>query len=159
MRFTDVQSNDCFNYNNGSFFTQQKEMLEADLKTVYTELLDEAGLSLAEEQKNFFDYLHFSPIKVRQNFDIWTWFLIFLWAFCPQKILMMWYSFKFLWFIFTLLFISIFRSTWVSPCKEGEEGMGRRSISMPTSSMSSCRVSGWCWQMYKTWCSSKLVFN
>lgn len=47
------------------FFTQQKEMLEADLKTVYTELLDEAGLSLAEEQKNFFDYLHFSPIKVR----------------------------------------------------------------------------------------------
>lgn len=47
-------------------------MLEADLKTVYTELLDEAGLSLAEEQKNFFDYLHFSPIKVRQNFDIWT---------------------------------------------------------------------------------------
>lgn len=39
-------------------------MLEADLKTVYTELLDEAGLSLAEEQKNFFDYLHFSPIKV-----------------------------------------------------------------------------------------------
>lgn len=65
MRFTDVQSNDCFNYNNGSFFTQQKEMLEADLKTVYTELLDEAGLSLAEEQKNFFDYLHFSPIKVR----------------------------------------------------------------------------------------------
>lgn len=40
-------------------------MLEADLKTVYTELLDEAGLSLAEEQKNFFDYLHFSPIKVR----------------------------------------------------------------------------------------------
>lgn len=52
------------------FFTQQKEMLEADLKTVYTELLDEAGLSLAEEQKNFFDYLHFSPIKVRQKVDI-----------------------------------------------------------------------------------------
>lgn len=44
-------------------------MLEADLKTVYTELLDEAGLSLAEEQKNFFDYLHFSPIKVRQKID------------------------------------------------------------------------------------------
>lgn len=43
----------------------QKEMMETDLKTVYTELLDEAGLSLAEEQKNFFDYLHFSPIKVR----------------------------------------------------------------------------------------------
>lgn len=39
--------------------------METDLKTVYTELLDEAGLSLAEEQKNFFDYLHFSPIKVR----------------------------------------------------------------------------------------------
>lgn len=86
MRFTDVQSNDCFNYNNGSFFTQQKEMLEADLKTVYTELLDEAGLSLAEEQKNFFDYLHFSPIKVRQKIDIWTWFPIFFHELSVHKI-------------------------------------------------------------------------
>lgn len=62
-------------------FTQQKEMLEADLKTVYTELLDEAGLSLAEEQKNFFDYLHFSPIKVRQKIDNWIWFPIFFMSF------------------------------------------------------------------------------
>lgn len=60
-------------------------MLEADLKTVYTELLDEAGLSLAEEQKNFFDYLHFSPIKVRQNFDIWTWFPIFFMSFLSTE--------------------------------------------------------------------------
>ena len=43
---------------------QQKDLLEEDLKVVYTELLEEAGLSLAEEQKNFYDYLHFSPIKV-----------------------------------------------------------------------------------------------
>ncbi|XP_065940396.1 intermembrane lipid transfer protein VPS13A isoform X3 [Magallana gigas] len=49
---------------------QEKEMLEADLKTVYTELLDEAGLSLAEEQKNFFDYLHFSPIKIHLSFSL-----------------------------------------------------------------------------------------
>ena len=27
-------------------------------------LLEDAGLSLAQEQKNFYDYLHFSPIKV-----------------------------------------------------------------------------------------------
>lgn len=60
-------------------------MLEADLKTVYTELLDEAGLSLAEEQKNFFDYLHFSPIKVRQKIDIWTWFPIFFMNFLSIK--------------------------------------------------------------------------
>lgn len=60
-------------------------MLEADLKTVYTELLDEAGLSLAEEQKNFFDYLHFSPIKVRQKIDIWTWFPIFFMSFLSTK--------------------------------------------------------------------------
>lgn len=60
-------------------------MLEADLKTVYTELLDEAGLSLAEEQKNFFDYLHFSPIKVRQKIDIWTWCPFFLMSFLSTK--------------------------------------------------------------------------
>lgn len=60
-------------------------MLEADLKTVYTELLDEAGLSLAEEQKNFFDYLHFSPIKVRQKIDMWTWFPIFFMSFRSPK--------------------------------------------------------------------------
>lgn len=60
-------------------------MLEADLKTVYTELLDEAGLSLAEEQKNFFDYLHFSPIKVRQKIDNWTWFPIFFMSFLSTK--------------------------------------------------------------------------
>lgn len=60
-------------------------MLEADLKTVYTELLDEAGLSLAEEQKNFFDYLHFSPIKVRQKIDNWTWFPIFFMSFLSTE--------------------------------------------------------------------------
>lgn len=37
-------------------------MIDADLKTVYKELLEETGL--AKEQKNFFDTLHVSPLKV-----------------------------------------------------------------------------------------------
>lgn len=52
---------------------QQKDLLEEDLKVVYTELLEEAGLSLAEEQKNFYDYLHFSPIKVNVSRSL-RWF-------------------------------------------------------------------------------------
>lgn len=42
--------------------------MEADLKTVQTELLEETGLSLAKEDTNFFDYLHLSPLKVN-NLD------------------------------------------------------------------------------------------
>lgn len=42
----------------------KKIMMEADLKTVQTELLDETELSLAKEDTNFFDYLHLSPLKV-----------------------------------------------------------------------------------------------
>lgn len=38
--------------------------MQADLKTVQTELLEETGLSLAKEDTNFFDYLHLSPLKV-----------------------------------------------------------------------------------------------
>lgn len=38
--------------------------MQADLKTVQTELLGETGLSLAKEDTNFFDYLHLSPLKV-----------------------------------------------------------------------------------------------
>ncbi|XP_078330281.1 intermembrane lipid transfer protein VPS13A-like isoform X6 [Crassostrea virginica] len=49
---------------------QEKDLLEEDLKVVYTELLEEAGLSLAEEQKNFYDYLHFSPIKIHLSFSL-----------------------------------------------------------------------------------------
>ena len=33
-------------------------------------LLEDAGLSLAQEQKNFYDYLHFSPIKVCNFFEL-----------------------------------------------------------------------------------------
>ena len=45
--------------------------------------MDVAGLSLKEEQKNFYDYLHFSPIKVRL---LWLYALFlnqgeFLWLF------------------------------------------------------------------------------
>lgn len=38
--------------------------MQADLKTVQTELMEETGLSLAKEDTNFFDYLHLSPLKV-----------------------------------------------------------------------------------------------
>jgi hypothetical protein len=34
-------------------------------------LLEDAGLSLAQEQKNFYDYLHFTPIKVCIFFLKW----------------------------------------------------------------------------------------
>lgn len=37
-------------------------MIDADLKTVYGQLLEETGL--AKEQKHFFDTLHLSPLKV-----------------------------------------------------------------------------------------------
>lgn len=42
---------------------EQKAMIDADLKTVYRELLEETGL--AKEQKHFFEDLHFSPLKAR----------------------------------------------------------------------------------------------
>ena len=63
---------------------QQKDLLEEDLKVVYTELLEEAGLSLAEEQKNFYDYLHFSPIKVTY-LGHWAEELLRLPALLPNK--------------------------------------------------------------------------
>lgn len=49
---------------NDFFLISKKIMMEADLKTVQTELLDETELSLAKEDTNFFDYLHLSPLKV-----------------------------------------------------------------------------------------------
>ncbi|KAK7096181.1 hypothetical protein V1264_005509 [Littorina saxatilis] len=43
-----------------------------DVKTTEKTLMDVAGLSLAEEQKNFYDYLHFSPIKIHLSFSLQT---------------------------------------------------------------------------------------
>lgn len=40
-------------------------MIEADLKMVYRELLEETGQ--AKEQKHFFENLHFSPLKVSHD--------------------------------------------------------------------------------------------
>lgn len=42
-------------------------MFLEDCKTIDKELMEEIGVSLAEQQKNFYDYLHFSPIKVCSN--------------------------------------------------------------------------------------------
>ncbi|XP_056003796.1 intermembrane lipid transfer protein VPS13A-like isoform X2 [Ostrea edulis] len=61
---------DLFTSNQQVSRDQEREMLEEDVKGVYTVLLEEAGLSLAEEQKNFYDYLHFSPIKIHLSFSL-----------------------------------------------------------------------------------------
>ncbi|XP_052691479.1 intermembrane lipid transfer protein Vps13-like [Crassostrea angulata] len=49
---------------------REKIMMQADLKTVQTELLEETGLSLAKEDTNFFDYLHLSPLKICVSFSL-----------------------------------------------------------------------------------------
>ena len=43
---------------------QEKEMFNEDCKVTTTELKDEAIRSSASEQKNFYDELHISPLKV-----------------------------------------------------------------------------------------------
>ena len=49
---------------------QETTLLEEDYKRVHMALLEDAGLSLAQEQKNFYDYLHFSPIKIHLSFSL-----------------------------------------------------------------------------------------
>jgi hypothetical protein len=45
----------------------QTIQFKKDLTMTEKTLMDVAGLSVAEEQKNFYDYLHFSPVKVNKN--------------------------------------------------------------------------------------------
>ena len=42
----------------------QKDFFEEDYKLTQVDLMKAMGLSLAVEQKQFYDYLHLSPIKV-----------------------------------------------------------------------------------------------
>ncbi|KAJ8307904.1 hypothetical protein KUTeg_014551 [Tegillarca granosa] len=49
---------------------QETTMFIEDCKKVDVPLLEEVGLSLAEEQKNFYDHLHFSPIKLHLSFSL-----------------------------------------------------------------------------------------
>ncbi|KAK3093140.1 hypothetical protein FSP39_011676 [Pinctada imbricata] len=49
---------------------QEVEQMNEDVKKIHTPLLEEVGLSLKEEQKNFYDYLHFSPIKIHLSFSL-----------------------------------------------------------------------------------------
>ncbi|CAG2221758.1 VPS13A_C [Mytilus edulis] len=49
---------------------QETTLMEEDYKRVHVTLIEDAGLSLAQEQKNFYDYLHFSPIKVHLSFSL-----------------------------------------------------------------------------------------
>lgn len=52
--------------------SRQQETTEfiKDCDKVKVKLMDEVGLSLADEQKNFYDYLHFSPIKIHLSFSL-----------------------------------------------------------------------------------------
>ncbi|XP_048251088.1 vacuolar protein sorting-associated protein 13A-like isoform X4 [Haliotis rufescens] len=49
---------------------QETKEFEADVKKTDAKLMDVVGLSLAEEQKNFYDYLHLSPIKIHLSFSL-----------------------------------------------------------------------------------------
>lgn len=49
---------------------EETQLFLEDCKGVQTELLDIVGLSLVEGQKNFYDYLHFSPIKIHLSFSL-----------------------------------------------------------------------------------------
>nr|KAG5695916.1 hypothetical protein BaRGS_017354 [Batillaria attramentaria] len=51
---------------------QETIQFKEDVGKTEKTLIDVAGLSLAEEQKNFYDYLHFSPIKVHLSFSLQT---------------------------------------------------------------------------------------
>ncbi|XP_060080495.1 intermembrane lipid transfer protein VPS13A-like [Ylistrum balloti] len=49
---------------------QETAQFLIDCDKVKVKLMDEVGLSLADEQKNFYDYLHFSPIKIHLSFSL-----------------------------------------------------------------------------------------
>lgn len=49
---------------------QETIQFKQDLDSTEKTLMVVAGLSLAEEQKNFYDYLHFSPIKIHLSFSL-----------------------------------------------------------------------------------------
>ncbi|XP_052785478.1 intermembrane lipid transfer protein VPS13A-like [Mya arenaria] len=49
---------------------QEKQMLEEDIERTKQDLVTTMGLSLASEQKMFYDYLHLSPIKVHLSFSL-----------------------------------------------------------------------------------------
>ncbi|XP_021375808.1 vacuolar protein sorting-associated protein 13A-like isoform X2 [Mizuhopecten yessoensis] len=49
---------------------QETALFLVDCEKVKVKLMDEVGLSLADEQKNFYDYLHFSPIKIHLSFSL-----------------------------------------------------------------------------------------
>lgn len=53
-----------------SFFKilQQTIQFLEDIKLSEKSLMNLVGLSLSEEQKNFYDYLHLSPLKVSNMF-------------------------------------------------------------------------------------------
>ncbi|XP_053387649.1 intermembrane lipid transfer protein VPS13A-like isoform X4 [Mercenaria mercenaria] len=49
---------------------QEKQMLEDDIERTEKDLITTMGVSLASEQKMFYDYLHLSPIKVHLSFSL-----------------------------------------------------------------------------------------
>ncbi|KAK6178554.1 hypothetical protein SNE40_013319 [Patella caerulea] len=48
----------------------ETKLFETDLKKIDSDLLEVVGVSLAEEQKNYYDDLHFSPIKVVTRYTL-----------------------------------------------------------------------------------------
>ncbi|GAB1605843.1 Hypothetical predicted protein [Argonauta hians] len=49
---------------------EETRLFLEDCKITQTQLLDVVGVSIVEEQKNFYDYLHFSPIKIHLSFSL-----------------------------------------------------------------------------------------
>ncbi|XP_033726256.1 vacuolar protein sorting-associated protein 13A-like isoform X3 [Pecten maximus] len=61
---------DLFSSNQDVSREQETTEFIKDCDKVQVKLMDEVGLSLADEQKNFYDYLHFSPIKIHLSFSL-----------------------------------------------------------------------------------------
>ena len=45
----------------------QKELVESDLELAREHLEKKVAIRSLQEQRNFFDFLHFSPLKVRRS--------------------------------------------------------------------------------------------
>ena len=57
---------------------QEAELFRGDCKIIETPLLEDASQSSSSEQKNYYDILHFSPLKVsvkRMLFSVLSYYL------------------------------------------------------------------------------------
>ncbi|XP_060560724.1 intermembrane lipid transfer protein Vps13-like isoform X2 [Ruditapes philippinarum] len=61
---------DLFSSDQEASRDQEKQLMEEDIERTEKDLITTMGVSLASEQKMFYDYLHLSPIKVHLSFSL-----------------------------------------------------------------------------------------